>query len=153
VKNDHQSRIVDVIDIDKNCYKIEIPHWVFVPYALIILMVGVLIFQSSITLELRCFLVAIVAVLLAGVFKAFNKGKYRPSLIADSNGMYFPSQTSEKYYFISWAHVIAVEKASFPLNSRGLRVEIVCQCFDDAIIQIGNVRNEDCQPEAVVEGS
>lgn len=143
MKNDHRSRIVNVIDIDKNCYKIEVPHWVFVPYALIILMVGVLIFQSSITLALRYFLVAIVIVLLVGVIKAFNKGKYRPSLIADSNGLYFPSQIAEKYYFISWAHVIAVEKASFPLNSRGLRVEIDCQCFDDAVIQIGNVSNED----------
>lgn len=135
--------VVDMTEIDGDCYKLRPPGWIFFLYVLVLLLIlGLLISQPASTFELKWFLVAIVSVVLVGLLKMLIKANYLVTLIADRRGLYFPSRIAESYYLIPWARVLTIEKVSFPLNRRGLRVRVDCDCFNAAVSEIGNVLKE-----------
>lgn len=135
--------IVDITEIDRDCYKIRPSGWVLSLNVLVLLLIlGFLISQPASTFELKWFVVAIISVVLVGLLKALIRANYLVTLIADRKGLYFPGRIAERYYLIPWAQVLTIEKVSFPLNSRGLRVGVDCDCFNAAVSEIGNVVKE-----------
>jgi hypothetical protein len=141
MQNDRLSRggVVDIKEIDRDCYKLRPPRWVYLLFILAILMILVLvIFHPESAFALKLFGVAISFAMITGVLKSLTNAN-SATLIADRNGLYFPGRIAGKYFLIPWAQVITIEKASFPLNSRGLRVHVDYACFHAAANEIGNV--------------
>ena len=62
----------------------------------------------------------------------------------NKKGVYFQTKNINKYFFVPWINVGVIEKANFPLNKRGLRIEITGEY--STLLQnnnyVGNVKNE-----------
>jgi hypothetical protein len=142
VKNEEFGQLVKVSEIDKDSYRISPPMWTIFLYVFVTLAITPLLFQPSVTLGIKTLLVAIISVIWVGLFRLVANKNRSVTLIADQKGLYFPSRTQGEYFLIPWTSVLAVEKTTFPLNSRGLRVEVDCKCFAVAAIEIGNITKE-----------
>lgn len=136
-------RLIDAKDIDEDCYKIRPPRWVLCAYGFIFVTIYCgLIYLPVGNVSLKWSIIAIATVILVGIFRAIIKDNYLVTLIADRRGLYFQTGIAGRYYSVPWAHVVIIEKVMFPLNSRGLRVEVKCECVDDDIKVVGNYFKE-----------
>lgn len=134
------------MDADKiytGAYKVSPPRWVIAFCILILLTIDVTLLFSPAEVEtLKWLGVAVCTALLIGLAKQLGNKNYLVTLAADQQGLYFQTSTTNKYFFVAWADVGVIEKTLFPLNSRGLQVEIGCNYHFDAARAIGNVKKE-----------
>ncbi|WKE67001.1 hypothetical protein PVT67_07120 [Gallaecimonas kandeliae] len=47
------------------------------------------------------------------------------SLVANGEGLYFLSEVPGRFYLVPWQGIGVMEKAMFPLNRKGLRIEVL----------------------------
>ncbi|MBI1424758.1 MAG: hypothetical protein GC149_15035 [Gammaproteobacteria bacterium] len=69
-------------------------------------------------------LVAVWGLVLLAVLRKQLMGNYLVTLQANRDGLYFQTSKANQYFHAPWKNVGQIEKTLFPLNSKGLRVEI-----------------------------
>lgn len=136
-------RFVNITDIDRNCFEIKPPRWVlgFCSVVLSTIYIG-LIFAPFDNDELKWLIIVILTLVLISVFKGFAKGDYLLTLIANQFGLYFYTGESGEFYYVPWIYVGVIEKTIYPINSRGLRLEIDCSYIEVDMDKLENVVKE-----------
>ena len=80
---------------------------------------------------------------LLGIYRNICYGNYLVTMQGNSEGLFFQTDDKKKYFHVPWVFVGAIEKTTFPLNSRGLRIEVIGEYKKIVAntVAIGNVRN------------
>ncbi|QKI89474.1 hypothetical protein [Thiomicrorhabdus xiamenensis] len=93
-----------------------------------------------IVLWLKVLSLSLYALVLFGIVRNYLKGFFLVTMQANLKGLYIQSDDYNDYYHFPWHSIGVIEKCIFPLNRRGLRIEI---CGDDRkevlSSRIGNV--------------
>lgn len=135
--------MVDAVVIDKDSFRVAPPRWILPLGILFLISINIVIaLQPSEVFAFKWLIVAVLLVFLIGLLRATAKSNYLVTLAADRRGLYFQSTEIDKYFFVSWQHVRSIEKASFPVNTRGLRIAVDCEYYADAERELGNVKKE-----------
>jgi hypothetical protein len=121
------------------------PFWALMLFWVI--SVGVLVVLSQLAIASAVVKYALVGGYLAamlGIWRKQLKGNYLVTLQANTAGLYFQTDDTNQYLHIPWPNVGLIEKAIFPLNRRGLRVEITGDLAGPVrhSRDVGNVRVE-----------
>lgn len=125
--------------------KVSPPPWVWIIFWLI--SIAVLAALSQLPSEnaiLKYAVFGIYGLVLIGVIRNQLKGNFLVTLQANQDGLYFQTSDTDKYFYVPWSNVGLIENAVFPLNSRGIRIEITGELADTIknSTEIGNVRTE-----------
>jgi hypothetical protein len=89
-------------------------------------------------------LVSIGMLIMLGVLRNHLKGNFLVTMQANKDGLYFQARDQNQYFYVPWKNVGIMEKTIFPLNSRGLRIEITGESVGTlkSTNHVGNVRTE-----------
>jgi len=89
-------------------------------------------------------LIGIWCLSMFGVLRNQLKGNYLATMQANNDGLYFQTRDTNQYFYVPWKNVGVMEKAIFPLNSRGLRIEVIGETVEPIknTKHVGNVRTE-----------
>ncbi|TCK17172.1 hypothetical protein DFR30_0393 [Thiogranum longum] len=120
----------------------KIVIWIF---GIILSIAIVLVIYSPIaSVSIKGAIAAVIALILFGIVKNQKKGNYLATMQANNAGLYFQTDEQNLYYYVPWKYIGVIEKAVFPLNSRGLRIEVIeeeSKKLKD-MNQVGNIREE-----------
>ena len=124
--------------------KIEVapPKWALMIVASLFLLIFVaLIFIPIDSAPLKIGVISIYGVVLLALVNRARGGRYLVTMQVNRDGVYFQTDQPQRYFFVPWRCIGAIEKAAFPLNSRGLRFEIIGEYKNIArdIDFVGNV--------------
>ena len=125
--------------------KISPPLWVFILFWVVSIAVLIALSQLAVaSVVIKYALVGIYGLVMLGVLRKQLKGNYLVTLQANTDGLYFQTDDTNQYLYIPWKNVGRLEKAIFPLNSRGLRIEITGDLVEPIkrSKEVGNVRTE-----------
>ncbi|MEJ2691841.1 MAG: hypothetical protein P8166_02010 [Candidatus Thiodiazotropha sp.] len=101
------------------------PKWLMVIVASMFLLIFVALFFIPIdSTPLKIAIIGVCGVVLLAIANRARGGNYLVTMQANRDGVYFQTDRDQSYFFIPWRCIGAIEKAAFPLNSRGLRFEI-----------------------------
>lgn len=139
-------KLVSSKDISIPKIRVSPPIWIWaflwVVFILFLVALSLLPIQNG---AVRYLLIGIAFLVMLGMLRQQVKGDYLVTPQANSEGLYFQTDDFHQYFFVPWSNVGVMEKAVFPLNSRGLRFEVTGIYADHlmGISHVGNVRNED----------
>ena len=121
------------------------PKIVIWTFGFILSVAVVLVIYSPIeSIAIKGAMAAVIALILIGIIKNQKKGNYLATMQANNAGLYFQTGKQNQYYYVPWKYIGVLEKAVFPLNSRGLRIEVIgeeSKKLQD-LNQVGNIREE-----------
>lgn len=122
------------------------PKWIMIIVASLFSLVFVALFFIPIdSTPLKIALVGIYGVVLFAIINRAWRGNYLVTMQANRDGIYFQTDKAQSYFFVPWRCIGTIEKAAFPLNSRGLRFEITGEYKNIVrdIDSVGNVMSVD----------
>jgi hypothetical protein len=137
--------IVAARDISEPKIKVSPPMWFIGGLTLIVL--GVLASVLYLSVEntlLKFVIIGVIFLILAHVVSLQLRGNYMVTMQANSNGLFFQTDNYSQYFHVPWDNVGIMEKAIFPVNRRGLRIEVTGSYIEQVLNteKIGNVRTE-----------
>jgi hypothetical protein len=100
----------------------KIVLWIF---GFIWLLFVVLMIFLPMASSIKAAIIVVLALFLYGMIKNYKQGNYLATMQVNHAGLYFQTDEQNQYYFIPWKYIGALEKTTFPLNDRGLRIEII----------------------------
>jgi len=101
------------------------PKWVMMIGASLFLLIFVALFFIPIDrTPLKIGIIGIYGIVLLALINRARGGNYLVTMQANRDGVYFQTDEVQSYFFVPWRCIGAIEKAVFPLNSRGLGFEI-----------------------------
>jgi hypothetical protein len=101
------------------------PKWVMTIVASLFLLVYVALFFIPLdSMPLKIAILGLYGILLLALIYKVRSGNYLVTMQINRDGVYFQTDKAQNYFFVPWRCIGAIEKAAFPLNSRGLRFEI-----------------------------
>lgn len=121
------------------------PLWAVILFWLLSLAVLVMITQLPLgTIIIKYALLGIYGIVLLGVLRNQLKGHVLVTLQANNDGLYFQTNDTNQYCYVPWRNVGLIEKAIFPLNRRGIRIEVTGDLVEEikSGTEVGNVRTE-----------
>jgi hypothetical protein len=135
--------LVSAENIEEPKIKVTPPVWVKAFVGLFLAFLLVIIAGSPIdSVPLKFTILFLYSAVLLRVIRKHIKGNYLVTMQANHHGVYFQTTEEKTYYHLPWSGVGVIEKTIFPLNSRGIRVEVTGDYM--AIVkstdQIGNVK-------------
>lgn len=88
-------------------------------------MLVVMIFNLPIERQLIKYAAALMICLVCiGMIRNQLKGNFLVTLQANKSGLYFQTDDVNRYFYVPWQDIGLMEKAIFPVNKRGLRIEV-----------------------------
>lgn len=132
-------------DIHDPKIKVAPPRFIIPVYIIIMaILVAAVIYLPIAGFMVKSIIVAVIALMLFGIIRNHRKGSYLTTMQANADGLYFQTDDYNQYYFVPWKHIGVMEKAVFPLNSRGLRIEVEDEAAEDMVSgqYVGNIRVE-----------
>lgn len=138
-------RLISAAKIDAPKIRVSPPAWVFVLFWVVFIAILYAFSKAQLAnVFVKYLLIVVWGIVMLGVLRNQLKGNYGVTLQANRDGLYFQTSDANQYFYVPWENVGKIEKAVFPLNSRGLRIEITGDLVES--IQnskdIGNVRIE-----------
>lgn len=137
--------LIDSAKIREPKIRVSPPTWVFALFWITFIAIFYAFSQAKIeNVFFRYLLMAVCGLAMFGVLRNQIRGDYLVTLQASREGLYFQTDNANQYYFVPWKNVGNIEKAMFPVNRRGLRVEITGDLVPSIITSkdIGNVRTD-----------
>jgi hypothetical protein len=125
--------------------KVSPPSWVLVLFWAVSIAVLVALSQLAVTdIIVKYVLIGICSLVMLGVLRNQLKGNFLVTIQANKDGLYFQTSDTNQYFCVPWKNVGLIEKAIFPLNSRGLRIEVTGELVEQIknSKKIGNVKAE-----------
>jgi len=125
--------------------KVSPPFWVLALFWIIFTIILFALTRQQVTdVVVKYVLVGICGLLMLGVLRKQLKGNYLVTIQANNDGLYFQARDNNQYFYVLWKNVGVMEKTIFPLNSRGLRIEITGESIEPILgtNHVGNVRTE-----------
>ena len=112
-------------DITEPKIKVSPPGWLLALFYLMPVVLLVVIDNLPIE-HLLIKYVAALMICLVGIAIARKqlKGNFLVTLQANKSGLYFQTDDVNRYFYVPWQDIGLMEKAVFPVNKRGLRIEI-----------------------------
>jgi hypothetical protein len=132
-------------DIVEPKIKVSPPLWIILVFLLVYMCVFVGVINLPIeSAVVKSIVVGVFCIVMFGIVKNQIGGNYLVTMQADKNGLYFQTDNANQYYFVPWSNIGAMEKALFPVNRRGLRLEVTGEYVEDlnSANHVGNVRTE-----------
>lgn len=131
--------------IDEPKVKVSPPSWALMIFLAI--SIGVFIALSQLPMAnaiVKYSLLAIYGLAMLGILRKQLTGNYLATLQANAHGLYFQTDNTNEYVHVPWTNVGSIEKTLFPLNTRGLRIEITGDLIEPVrhSKDLGNVRSE-----------
>ena len=121
------------------------PFWALLFCWVVFIAILITLTQMNVTeVFVKYALIGICVLLMFGVLRNQLKGNFLATLQANKDGLYFQTSDTNQYFYVPWNNVGIIEKAIFPLNSRGLRIEITGETVVslESTNHVGNVRTE-----------
>ncbi len=136
-------RLVAANDIPMPRYELTPPWWALALYWPVFIGAGLLVHQLPIDNEvLRITALGLNwSVVILVLLNTLRRDRL-VTLQANHEGLFFQTVRHDHYFFVPWEAVGRIEKAVFPLNSRGLRIAISEDYAEAAGKAVGNVTNE-----------
>lgn len=125
--------------------KVSPPLWIMISFGLAWAAAFVLLMQLAITnIPVKYGIVGIFTLVTLGILRNMFKGNFLTTMQANKDGVYFQTDNTNQYLYVPWENVGQIEKAIFPLNKRGLRIEITGDDIDlvKTSKDIGNIKTE-----------
>ncbi len=119
------------------------PTWVRIAIGValvaIFALIAVLPIASSI---LKVAALIIYGVVLLGIARNALVGSQMATMQANDEGVYFQTDDASRYLLVPWDNIGAIEKVVFPVNKRGLRLEVTGPYRDvvETTEHVGNVQ-------------
>ncbi len=135
--------LVEANDIHPPKYMLAPPWWALALYWPVFIGAGLLVHQLPIDNEVLRFTVLGInwSVVILVLLNTLRRDRL-VTLQANHEGLFFRTDGHDRYLFVSWEVVGRIEKATFPLNRRGLRIAISEDYAEAARQALGNVTNE-----------
>lgn len=138
-----RSHLVLLKDIDSPRLCVAPPFWIMCGVWVVLSSILLIVIEAHIDISLLKFVLGIGVVVVVGVFVKTQRTN-ATTLVANKDGLFFSTLPVGKYHFIPWANIGFIEEADFPVNERGIRVEIT---GEHAVLAksgdlYGNVRHE-----------
>lgn len=137
--------IVAASEICEPKIKISPPIWLIGGLTLIVFsMLAPMLYLLIENTLLKFVIIGVIFLVVVRVVSLQLKGNYMVTLQANSNGLFFQTDNYNQYFHVPWENVGIMEKAIFPLNRRGLRIEVTGAYIEQVLNtdKIGNVRTE-----------
>lgn len=89
-------------------------------------------------------LVGLYIFVLLLLIRNFMKGDFLVTLQVNTFGMYFQTSNQKQYVYVPWEFIGRIEKSLFPLNQRGIRIEVLGDNIQKALLEagLGNVHKD-----------
>ena len=137
--------LIAAAQISEPKLKVSPPAWVFVFVWAIFVAIFIFFYAAQpANPYVKYSLEAVWGLAMLGVVRNQLKGNYLVTLQANSAGLYFQTSDANQYFYVPWKNVGQIEKAIFPLISRGMRIEITGDSARSVANSddVGNVRIE-----------
>jgi len=121
------------------------PFWAMLFFWVVFIAILITLTRLNVTeVFVKYTLIGVCVLLMFGVLRNQLKGNYLVTLQANKDGLYFQTSDTNQYFYVPWNNVGIIEKTLFPLNSRGLRIEITGETVVPikSTNHVGNVRTE-----------
>ena len=138
-------RLVLSQEISEPKLEVAPPNIVIWIFSIILVVAIVLVIYSPISsVAIKAAIATVIALILFGIIKNKRKGNYLTTMQANNAGLYFQTDEQNQYYYVPWEYIGVLEKAVFPLNSRGLRIEVIGEESKKlkTMNKVGNIREE-----------
>jgi hypothetical protein len=117
--------LVSAESIKEPKIEVTLPIWLKVVVGLILALLFVGVASAPIASNpIKLTILGLYSVILLGLANKTLKGNYLVTLKANNDGLYFQTSEANTYFHVPWSSIGVIEKAIFPLNSRGIRVEV-----------------------------
>jgi len=119
------SHNISLDEIDKPIFKIALPIFVLIFIVLVFMLILIaIIFLPFDDEYLRLGVLGIYVIVTFGIYRNYLKGGFLILLCANKKGLYFQTDEPKNYFYIPWGNIGIMEKTIYPVNQRGLRIEI-----------------------------
>lgn len=111
--------------------KVTPPWWIMFFFWGVAIAILVLVFLLPISnMLIKYVVIGTYALVLLGLVRNQFKRNFLVTMQANRHGLYFQTDDIDQYFFVPWKNVGQIEKAIFPVNRRGLRIEITGKLSD-----------------------
>lgn len=137
--------LVDVTQIASPKITVSPPFWAMALFWIVSVAVLAVLGYLPVVDGIKYVLIGIYGLVLLGLLRNQLKGGFLTTMQANKDGLYFQTSKASQYVHVPWNNVGLMEKTMFPLNKRGLRVEIIGGLVEQIrrSKDIGNVFHED----------
>jgi hypothetical protein len=144
IGKDPPMRLVQSNEISEPKLVVALPKFVLQIFIVIWLSAIALAIFLPIESTAKYIIIFTLIVISLGVIKNHKNGNYLATMQANNEGLYFQTEHQNQYYYIPWKYIGSLEKTNFPLNHRGLRIEIIGEGSEilRTIDHVGNVIEE-----------
>lgn len=125
--------------------KVSPPSWVLALFWVVFTVIILALTRLQVTeVIVKYALIGICCLVMLGVLRNQIKGNFLVTMQANKDGVYFQTCDNNQYFYVPWKNVGIMEKTIFPLNTRGLRIEVTGESVETIknTSYVGNVRTE-----------